>query len=156
MHNNQSVARLLTDSPGGNESFSNCLLSDKCFLLGKAPFNSLLDSIRSAQKTEFEKLCAEKDAEVHVQNYSTSLFFKIPNYIQNMNNMVSNLFSFTLFVPHSTQSFQWIRIFHPRSQRCGSVKIDPNQGQKLLLLLLVLRKTMEVETTWKKWTSLRS
>ena len=33
-------------------------------LEGKAPFASLLEGIRSAQKTEFEKMCTEKEAEV--------------------------------------------------------------------------------------------
>lgn len=32
--------------------------------IGKAPFASLLENIRSAQKTEFEKLVAEQEEEV--------------------------------------------------------------------------------------------
>ena len=40
---------------------------------GKAPFNGLLESIRSAQKTEFERVCAEKDAEVSACAYSLSI-----------------------------------------------------------------------------------
>ena len=37
--------------------------------LGKSPFAALLEGIRSAQKTEFERLVTEQEAEVRVSKY---------------------------------------------------------------------------------------
>ena len=57
---------------------------------------------------------------------------------------------------HSTQPFRWYRICHPQCQRCGFVRTDPNLVQRRLSLPLAQRRTMEVETISKRWTSSRS
>jgi hypothetical protein len=53
------------------------LFTDSPFLYpsGKAPFAGLMESIRSAQKTEFERLVAEQEAEVSIFILSSLMSF---------------------------------------------------------------------------------
>ena len=80
-------ARSLIDCSDDNQSIDICPRYMSFLHVGKAPFNSLLESIRSAQKTEFEKMCAEKDAEVQDLNNPPSL--QLLHFIQNMHKMAN-------------------------------------------------------------------
>jgi hypothetical protein len=59
-----SLGPVLNGTNGPAREVALALMVDMSMWIGRAPFNSLLDSVRSAQKTEFEKLASEKEAEM--------------------------------------------------------------------------------------------
>jgi hypothetical protein len=60
-----------TNGPAREQTMTLMLEMNKW--IGKAPFASLLDNIRSAQKTEFEKLVAEQEEQVRRGQWTVQL-----------------------------------------------------------------------------------
>jgi cytoskeleton-associated protein 5 len=57
-----SMGPVLNGSNGAAREAAMSLMVELQRWIGKAPFNSLLESLRPAQKTDFERLCGEADA----------------------------------------------------------------------------------------------
>lgn len=57
-----NVGPILNGSNAPAREAAMCVLVELYKWIGRAPFNSLVESMRPAQKTEFEKLCSEHDA----------------------------------------------------------------------------------------------
>jgi cytoskeleton-associated protein 5 len=71
-----SLAAVLNGTNGPAREVALALMVDMSIWIGRAPFNSVLDGIRTAQKTEFEKLVAEREAESAGKSMSPSLWLK--------------------------------------------------------------------------------
>ena len=58
-----SLTAVLNGTNGAAREVALALMVDLVAWIGKAPFHPIVEAIRSAQKTEFEKLCADRESE---------------------------------------------------------------------------------------------
>lgn len=57
-----SLGAVLNGTNGAARESALSLMLEMTRWIGKAPFNSLLETVRSAQKTEFERMCTERES----------------------------------------------------------------------------------------------